>query len=170
LSLALIVVVITLVCRHQCLCRRFAEMGFSDPPGKVYRYSASNGKLDCLIINGINPNGLALSPGESVLYFGQDQRQATARVIQVTSAKTDILHSPPALGGHVLYKEPAPSPKPVDFASRTGAQVRALKVDSHVNLFNCHPSIGCVYVVNPRGFSIAIVERYSGLQSHQWLF
>jgi sugar lactone lactonase YvrE len=57
----------------RCAWRRFAETGFSDAPGKVYRYTASNGKLDCLISNGINPNRLALSPGESILYFGQDQ-------------------------------------------------------------------------------------------------
>ncbi|WVR09348.1 hypothetical protein IAU60_006414 [Kwoniella sp. DSM 27419] len=41
------------------------QTGMSDPTGSVYRLSPS-GKLDCLLSNGVSPNGLVLTPDEKV--------------------------------------------------------------------------------------------------------
>jgi gluconolactonase len=49
------------------------------PTGRVYRYTV-DGKLQLLVGNGPSPNGLVLSPDESVLYVGMTRGNAAWRV------------------------------------------------------------------------------------------
>ena len=55
------------------------QTGMHDPTGRVYRYTVE-GKLQLLVGNGPSPNGLVLSPDESVLYVGMTRGNAAWRV------------------------------------------------------------------------------------------
>lgn len=55
------------------------QTGMHDPTGRVYRYT-NNGVLQLLVGNGPSPNGLVLSPDESVLYIGMTRGNAAWRV------------------------------------------------------------------------------------------
>ncbi|PYI16233.1 hypothetical protein BO99DRAFT_415261 [Aspergillus violaceofuscus CBS 115571] len=50
------------------------QTGLSDPTGCVYRLTPG-GRLDCLIANGVSPNGLALSPDERFRRGGDHTRE-----------------------------------------------------------------------------------------------
>jgi gluconolactonase len=49
--------------------------GWNDPTGRVYRWTAS-GRLQCLLSNAINPNGLVLNDTENVLLVGMTNANA----------------------------------------------------------------------------------------------
>lgn len=54
------------------------QTGLHDPTGRVFRLRTS-GQLDCLINNGISPNGLVLDPSESVLFIAMTRDNAVWR-------------------------------------------------------------------------------------------
>ena len=56
------------------------QTGMHDPTGRVFRFDPASGRLDTLLSNGTSPNGLALSPDESVLYVAMTRGNAVWRV------------------------------------------------------------------------------------------
>ena len=52
------------------------QTGLHDPTGRVYRLRA-DGRLDCLLSNGPSPNGLVLTPDESVLFVAMTRDRST---------------------------------------------------------------------------------------------
>ena len=55
------------------------QTGMHDPTGRVYRLTP-DGQLRLLVGNGPSPNGLVLSPDESVLYVGMTRGNAVWRI------------------------------------------------------------------------------------------
>ena len=55
------------------------QTGMHDPTGRVYRYTKDK-KLQLLVGNGPSPNGLVLSPDESILYVGMTRGNAAWRI------------------------------------------------------------------------------------------
>jgi gluconolactonase len=55
------------------------QTGLHDPTGRVYR-RAVDGKLDCLISNGISPNGLTLDASGKVLFVAMTRDNSVWRV------------------------------------------------------------------------------------------
>lgn len=55
------------------------QTGMHDPTGRVFRL-APDGKLDALITNAPSPNGVVLSPDETVLYVGMTRGNCVWRV------------------------------------------------------------------------------------------
>jgi gluconolactonase len=55
------------------------QTGMHDPTGRVFRL-APDGKLDALITNAPSPNGIVLSPDETVLYVGMTRGNCVWRV------------------------------------------------------------------------------------------
>lgn len=56
------------------------QTGLHDPSGRVYRYDFDSNRLDCLLDNGVSPNGLALSPDEKTLYVAMTRGNAIWRL------------------------------------------------------------------------------------------
>lgn len=53
--------------------------GLQDPTGRLFRYSAG-GKLDCLLDNIPSPNGLVMTPDETILYLAVTRGNCVWRV------------------------------------------------------------------------------------------
>lgn len=51
----------------RCYFTDQGQSGMHDPSGRVFRWDAAGGRLDCLLSNAPSPNGLALDPGERAL-------------------------------------------------------------------------------------------------------
>lgn len=103
------------------------QTGMHDQTGRVFRYDPETGGLDCLIANGISPNGLALSPEENVLYVAMTRGNAVWRV------------PVPAVG---------PTSKVGIFVQLAGGISGAdgLAVDRDGSLYVCDAGNGCVWV------------------------
>lgn len=54
------------------------QTGLHDPTGRVYRL-CTDGRLDCLISNGISPNGLVLNRSETVLFIAMTRDNSVWR-------------------------------------------------------------------------------------------
>ncbi|RAL12609.1 SMP-30/gluconolactonase/LRE family protein [Aspergillus homomorphus CBS 101889] len=106
------------------------QTGMSDPTGCVYRLSAT-GKLDCLIPNGVFPNGLVLSPDERFLYVDMTRSNAVWRL--------------------QLHADGTTSKVGLFFQTFACAGPDGLAVDEEGNLFVCHPSLASVFVVEKEG-------------------
>lgn len=55
------------------------QTGMHDQTGRVFRFDFESGRLDCILNNGISPNGLVLSPDETVLYVAMTRGNAVWR-------------------------------------------------------------------------------------------
>lgn len=106
------------------------QTGLTDPTGCVYRLS-STGKLDCLVSNGVSPNGLALSPDERFLYVAMTRANAVWRL--------------------PLHADGTTTKVGLFFQSFGNAGPDGLKVDEEGNVLTCHPSLGSVFVVDAEG-------------------
>ncbi|PYH29335.1 SMP-30/gluconolactonase/LRE family protein [Aspergillus neoniger CBS 115656] len=106
------------------------QTGMTDPSGCVYRLSP-DGKLDCLVSNGISPNGLVLSPDERFLYVAMTRQNSVWRL--------------------PLNADGSTSKVGLFFQSFGCAGPDGLAVDEEGSLFVCHPSLGCVFVVDREG-------------------
>lgn len=129
----------------------------TDPTGRVYRLSP-NGKLDCLVDNGASPNGLALNPEETV-YFKVYRRLMTGALCRDDQRQFSVA---PAIAcgrwdvqsGEVLcvsgHQRALISVYSFGIAGPDG-----LTVDTEGNLFICHPSLCCIFVVDKHGLPLA---------------
>jgi gluconolactonase len=117
------------------------QTGLHDPTGRVYRLRPGGG-LDCLLANGPSPNGLALSPDEKVLFVAMTRDNAVWRLPLMPDGTTT---------------------KVGRFASFQGvAGPDGMAMDNSGNLFVAHASLGCIFVVSPRGQTIASLESCRG--------
>lgn len=117
------------------------QTGMSDPTGAVYRLS-STGKLDCLLSNGVSPNGLVLSPDERFLYVAMTRANSVWRL--------------------PLHADGTTTKAGVFFQSFGNAGPDGLVVDEEGSLFICHPSLGCVFVVDSDGVPKARIVSGEG--------
>jgi len=117
------------------------QTGLHDPTGRVYRLSPE-GRLDCLLSNVPSPNGLVLSPDESVLFVAATRDNAVWRV-------------PLMRDGSVA--------KVGRFCTMFGASgPDGLAMDRSGRLFVAHASLGRVFVFGRTGECVAIVRSCAG--------
>ena len=117
------------------------QTGLHDPSGRVFRLRA-DGRLDCLIANGPSPNGLVLSPDETVLFVAMTRDNSVWRV-------------PLMRDGSVA--------KVGRFASFFGTSgPDGLTMDGTGRLFVAHASLGHVFVLAPNGECIARIKSCAG--------
>jgi gluconolactonase len=117
------------------------QTGLHDPTGRVYRLRTT-GQLDCLINNGISPNGLVLDPSESVLFVAMTRDNAVWR-------------APFMKDGSVS--------KVGRFCSMFGPSgPDGMTMDSAGRLFVGHASLGHVFVFAPNGEIIARIKSCAG--------
>jgi gluconolactonase len=84
------------------------QTGLQDPSGRVYRLRA-DGRLDCLISNGVSPNGLVLDPSGRVLFVAMTRDNAVWRLPLLDNggtAKAGNLYVAHASLGHVFVFAP----------------------------------------------------------------
>jgi gluconolactonase len=117
------------------------QTGLHDPSGRVFRLR-TDGRLDCLISNGPSPNGLVLSPDESVLFVAMTRDNSVWRV-------------PLMRDGGVA--------KVGRFASFFGTSgPDGLTMDRAGRLYVAHASLGHVFVLAPNGECIARIKSCAG--------
>ncbi len=117
------------------------QTGLHDPTGRVYRLTAGGG-LDCLIDNGISPNGLVLDPAETVLFVAMTRDNAVWRL--------------------PFMKDGSVS-KVGRFCSMFGSGgPDGMTMDRAGRLFVAHVSLGHVFVFAPSGELIARVKSCAG--------
>ncbi|KAJ5763641.1 hypothetical protein N7533_002322 [Penicillium manginii] len=106
------------------------QTGMTDQTGRVYRLT-KDGRLDCLLDNGISPNGIVLSPDERFLYVAMTRSNAVWRL--------------------PLNADGSTTKAALFFQSFGCAGPDGLAVDEEGSLFICHPSLGSVFVVDSDG-------------------
>ncbi|RXK37541.1 D-3-phosphoglycerate dehydrogenase [Tremella mesenterica] len=106
------------------------QTGMSDPTGSVYRLSPE-GRLDTLLSNGPSPNGLVLTPDERALYVAMTRENSVWRCPLHPDGTTTKVNK--------------------FFSSFGTAGPDGMTVDVKGNLFICHPSLACIFVVDPHG-------------------
>ena len=108
------------------------QSGMHDPSGRVYQFDLTSGRLDCLIDNGPSPNGLVLSPDESVLYVAMTRGNAVWRLPILTDGSTSKVGIFTTLAGGI-----------------SGAD--GMAVDEEGRLFVCDAGHACVWVFSRYG-------------------
>jgi gluconolactonase len=117
------------------------QTGLHDPTGRVFRLSAE-GRLDCLIDNGVSPNGLVLDLHEQCLYVAMTRDNAVWR-------------APLTPAGGVA--------KVGRFCSLFGTSgPDGLAMDIAGNLAVAHASLGHVFLFAPNGECIARIKSPVG--------
>jgi gluconolactonase len=117
------------------------QTGLHDPTGRVFRLTAG-GRLECLIANGVSPNGLVLSANEQFLYVAMTRDNAIWRA--PLSASSGVA-------------------KVGRFCSLFGASgPDGLAMDEAGNLVVAHASLGHAFVFAPNGECIARVKSAAG--------
>lgn len=117
------------------------QTGLHDPTGRVFRLRTS-GQLDCLINNGISPNGLVLDPSESVLFIAMTRDNAVWRAPFMTDGSVSKVGRFCSLFG----------PSGPD----------GMTMDAKGRLFVGHASLGHVFVFAPNGELIARIKSCAG--------
>lgn len=117
------------------------QTGMTDPTGRVYRLSP-DGRLDCLLDNGVSPNGLVLSPDERFLYVAMTRSNSVWRL--------------------PLNADGSVTKAGLFFQSFGCAGPDGLAVDEEGSLFICHPSLGSVFVVDSDGVPKARIVTAEG--------
>ncbi|MBV9461254.1 MAG: SMP-30/gluconolactonase/LRE family protein [Bradyrhizobium sp.] len=117
------------------------QTGLHDPSGRVYRLTKS-GRLDCLLDNGISPNGLVLDPREAVLFVAMTRDNAVWRLPFMKDGSVS------KVGRFCsLFGPSGPDGMTMDEAGR---------------LFVAHASLGHVFVFAPNGECIARIKSCAG--------
>ncbi len=106
------------------------ESALNDPTGRVWRLRA-NGRLDLLLDNVPSPNGLVLTPDESILYLSATRANAVWRV---------PLHPDGGIGRVGVF---------IQLSGGMGPDGMAM--DGEGNLAVCHVGMGSVWVFSHRG-------------------
>jgi gluconolactonase len=135
-------------CNDLCIARNGdiyftdqGQTGLHDPTGRVYRLTAG-GRLDCLIANGVSPNGIVLDRTETVLFVAMTRDNAVWR-------------APLMRDGGVS--------KVGRFCSLFGVSgPDGLAIDGEGRLYVAHASLGSVFVFAPNGECIARVKSCMG--------
>ena len=117
----------------------------SDPTGAVYRLTP-NGRLETLLTNGPSPNGLVLSPDERVLYVAMTRDNSVWRCPLHPDGTTTKVGRFCELRLAQSSMMLIPSVQSFGVSGPDG-----LTIDSLGNLFICHPSLVCIFVVAPSG-------------------
>ena len=117
------------------------QTGLHDPSGRVYRYSA-DGRLDCLLSNGVSPNGLVLDLHEKALFVAMTRDNAVWRLPLVQQ------------GGIAKVGR---------FVSLFGISgPDGMAMDEAGNLFVAHASLGHVFIFAPNGECVARFKSCAG--------
>ena len=106
------------------------ESGLHDPTGRLWRLRAS-GRLDLLLDNVPSPNGLVLTPDETILYLAVTRGNAVWRV---------PLHPDGSVGRVGIF---------IQLSGGTGPDGMAM--DSEGNLAICHVGMGSVWIFSRLG-------------------
>lgn len=117
------------------------QTGLHDPTGRVYRLSAG-GRLDCLLSNGPSPNGLVLTPDESVLCVAMTRDNSVWRV--------PLLEQ----GGTAKVQRFA------TFHGATGTDGMAMDAEGHT--FVAHAGLGHIIVLGHQGQMVAAMKSCRG--------
>jgi gluconolactonase len=117
------------------------QTGLHDPRGRVFRLSAT-GRLDCLLDNGVSPNGLVLDAAERVLFVAMTRDNAIWRVPLLPDGGT-------AKVGRfcTMYGTSGPD---------------GLAMDEAGNLYVAHASLAHVLVFAPNGELTARIRSCAG--------
>ena len=106
------------------------ESGLHDPTGRLWRLRA-NGRLDLLLDNVPSPNGLVLTPDETILYLAVTRGNAVWRV---------PLHPDGSIGRVGIF---------IQLSGGMGPDGMAM--DSEGNLAVCHVGMGSVWLFSKLG-------------------
>lgn len=117
------------------------QTGLHDPSGRVYRWR-TDGRLDLLIANAPSPNGIALS--------------GDGRVLFVAVTRGNAVWRGPLLPDGSVSKVGAFR----TFFGTSGPD--GLALDAAGRLVVAHASLGCAFVLNPRGEVTHIVRSPTG--------
>lgn len=104
--------------------------GHQDPTGRVYRWAA-DGRLDCLLSTGVNPNGIVLAPDGQNLYVAMTNANAVWHLTLMPNNDAIAVGTAIQLSGGI------------------GPDGLALTEDG--GLVVAHPKMGAVWVFNARG-------------------
>jgi gluconolactonase len=118
------------------------ESGIHDPTGRLWRLRA-NGRLDLLLDNVPSPNGLILTPDESILYLAVTRGNAVWRV---------PLHPDGSIGRVGIF---------IQLSGGTGPDGMAM--DSEGNLAICHVGMGSVWLFSKLGRPLFELQSRAGL-------
>lgn len=117
------------------------ESGLHDPTGRLWRLRA-NGRLDLLLDNVPSPNGVILTPDESILYLAVTRGNAVWRV---------PLHPDGGIGRVGIF---------IQLSGGMGPDGMAM--DSEGNLAICHVGMGSVWLFSRLGRPLYEVRSCAG--------
>ncbi len=119
----------------------------------VYRISAASGEVSLLTKEFTRPNGIALSPDESVLYVAQSD--SAKAIIKAFNLKSDGTIDE----GKVLYDF-------TELRKQMSGAPDGLKVDQKGNLFATGP--GGIYVITPKGELLGRIDTGEATANCAW--
>lgn len=119
------------------------QTGMHDPTGRVYRLDLESGRLDTLLTNGVSPNGLVMSPDESVLYVAMTRGNAVWRIPIFPDGSISKVGIFIQMAGGV-----------------SGAD--GMAVDQLGNLYVADAGNGCVWVFSRHGEPLKRIHAASG--------
>jgi gluconolactonase len=126
------------------------QTALHDPTGRVYRLSATD-ELTCLIDNVPSPNGLALAPGDRLLYLAATRANQIWRI---------PLHADGSIFKVNLFLQLQ--------GGLTGPD--GLAVDEQGNLVVCHCGLGTVWVFSRTGETLYRIRSQTGIDTSNAAF
>lgn len=120
------------------------QTGLHDPTGRVY-VRRDDGRVELLCGTVPSPNGMALSPGERVLYVGVTRANQVWRLPLHADGSTTKVNVFLQLSGGL-----------------TGPD--GVVCDGDGNVYVCHSGMGCVWVFSEIGMPLARIDVPTGLE------